>query len=85
MIIKKKKKKKKKKDIPANHRVKIKENEKRDKYLDFSRELGKLCNMKVMVIPIVIGTLGRSPKVWKGGRMSWKLEDESRPFKLQHC
>ena len=28
--------------IPANHRVKIKENEKRDKYLDFVRELKKV-------------------------------------------
>ena len=28
-------------DVPANHRVKIKENEKIDKYLDLARELKK--------------------------------------------
>ena len=35
--------------IPADHRVKIKEKEKIDKYLDLARELTKLFNMKVMV------------------------------------
>ena len=43
---------------PANHREKIKETEKRDKYKDHARELGKLWNMMVMVIPFVIGVLG---------------------------
>ena len=37
----KKKKKKKKEDLPADHRVKLKESEKREKYLDLSRELKK--------------------------------------------
>ena len=44
--------------VPANHKVKLKESEKKDKYLDLARELKKLWNMKVMVIPMVIGTLG---------------------------
>ena len=44
--------------VPADHRVKLKENEKRDKYLDLARELEKLWNIKVTVIPIVIGVLG---------------------------
>ena len=44
--------------VPANHRVKLKESEKKDKYLDLDRELKKMWNMKVMVIPMVIGTLG---------------------------
>ena len=38
----------------------IKENEKGDKYLDPARELIKLWNMKVTVIPIVIGALGKA-------------------------
>ena len=33
--------------IPADHRVKLKECEKRDKYLDLARELNKLWNIKV--------------------------------------
>ena len=44
--------------IPADHRMKLKEGEKRDKYRDLARELKKLWNMKVRVIPIVIGALG---------------------------
>ena len=31
-------------------------------YLDFARELKKLCNMKLMMIPIVIGALGTVTK-----------------------
>ena len=44
--------------IPADHRVKIKENKERDKYLDLARELRKLWNMKVTVILVVIGAFG---------------------------
>ena len=36
----------------------MKECEKKDKYLDLARELKKLWNMKVTIIPIVIGALG---------------------------
>ena len=43
--------------VPADHRVKLKESEKRDKYLDLARELKKLGNMKVTVIQNLIGTL----------------------------
>ena len=44
--------------VPADLRIKLKECEKKDKYLDFARELKKLCNMKVSVVPIVIGAFG---------------------------
>ena len=46
--------------VPANHKVKLKENKKKDKYLDLARELkkNKLWNVKVTLIPIVIGALG---------------------------
>ena len=43
---------------PADDRVKLEESEKKDKYLDLAWELNKLWNMKVTVIPIVIGSLG---------------------------
>ena len=36
----------------------MKEIEKRDKYLNLARELEKVWNMKVTLIPIVIGILG---------------------------
>ena len=43
-------------------RIKLKECEKRDKYLDLARELKKLWNMKVTIIPIVIGGFGTVTK-----------------------
>ena len=48
--------------VLAGHRVKLKKSTKRDKYLDLARELKKQWNMKVTVIPIVIGTLGTVTK-----------------------
>ena len=48
--------------VLVDHRVKVKECEKRDKYPDLTGELKKLCNMKVMIIPIVIGALGTATK-----------------------
>ena len=41
--------------VPADHRIKPKECKKKDKYLDLARELKKLWNLKVTIIPIVIG------------------------------
>ena len=65
--------------------MKIKENEKRDKYLDLARELRKLWNMMVTVMPIAIGViaLGMIPKRLLKGLE--ELEIEQRLFKLQHC
>ena len=48
--------------VSADHRVKIKESEKRDKYFDLARELRKLYNIKETVIPIVTGVLRTVPK-----------------------
>ena len=62
---KKKKKKKKKRTckiidlaVPADHRIKLKEWEKKDKYQDLARELKKLWNMQVRIIPIIIDAFG---------------------------
>ena len=41
--------------VPADHRIKLKECEKKNNYLDFGRLLKKLWNMQVTIIPIVIG------------------------------
>ena len=40
--------------VPADHRIKLKECEKKEKYLHLARELKKLWNMKVTIISIVI-------------------------------
>ena len=48
--------------VLADHRVKLKESETKDKYLDLARELKKLWYMKVTFIPIVIGQLSTVTK-----------------------
>ena len=48
--------------VPADHRVKLKENEKKDKFLDLARELKKLWNIKVTIIPVVVGAFGTVTK-----------------------
>ena len=40
----------------------MKESEKKDKYLDLAREIKKPWNMKVTIVPIVIGALGTVTK-----------------------
>ena len=53
-------------DVPAEDRIKLKESEKKDKYLDLARELNppqkKLRNIKVTIIPIVIGAFSTVTK-----------------------
>ena len=44
--------------VPADHRIKLKESEKKYKYLDLVQELKKLWNMKVTIIPVVIDAFG---------------------------
>ena len=48
--------------VPADHRINLKEWEKKDKYLNLARELKKLWNMKMTIVPIVIGALGTITK-----------------------
>ena len=48
--------------VPVDHRVKLKESEKKDEYFDLARELKTLWNMKVTFILIIIGALGTVSK-----------------------
>ena len=81
----KKKKKKKKRTckivdfaVLGDHRIKLKECEKKDKYLDLVRELKKLWNMKVTIIPIMIGS--RQQRIIKGtGRLGNKRTSGDYP------
>ena len=67
--------------IPADYKVKLKESKKKDKYLDLARELKKLWNMKVTVIPIfVIGMLNSHQRIDKGtGQLGNKRTSEDHP------
>ena len=66
--------------VPADHRIKLKECEKRDRYHDLARELKKkLWNMKVTIIPIVIsafGTLRKGLLKVSGGFGSWRPSED---------
>ena len=48
--------------VRADHRINLKECEKKDKNLNLARELKKMRNMKVTIVPILIGALGTITK-----------------------
>ena len=48
--------------VPADHIINLNECEKKDKYHDLARELKKLWNMKVTIVPIEIGAFGTITK-----------------------
>ena len=48
--------------VPADHKINLKESEKKDKHLDIDRGFKKLWNMKVTIVPIVIGVFGAITK-----------------------
>ena len=91
---KKKKKRKKEKEkriykivdfaVPADHRIKLKECEKKDKYLDLARELKKQWNMKVTIVPIVIGAFGTITKGLLKGLKDLEVGGRVRLSKWQH-
>ena len=58
-----------------NHRIKLKECEKKNKYLDLVKELKKLRNMRVIIVSIVIDAFGTTTKgllKGPGGLGSWQ-------------
>ena len=64
-----------------DRRVITKENKKRNQYLDFTREFKMQWNIRMTVIPIVIGVLGAIPLV----KRLEELKIRGRNYKLQHC
>ena len=48
--------------VPADYRINLKECEKKYKYLDLARELKKLRNVKVTIVPMVTGAFGTVTK-----------------------
>ena len=48
--------------VPGDIRVASKEMEKIEKYQDLARELRKIWQVKVKVVPVVVGALGTIPK-----------------------
>ena len=48
--------------VPGDSRIEEKEKDKMEKYQDLGRELQKIWNVKVKIIPLVVGSLGVIPK-----------------------
>ena len=48
--------------VPVDSSIEEKEKDKIEKYHDLERELQKLWNVKVKIIPLVVGSLGVIPK-----------------------
>ena len=48
--------------LPADLRLKVKESEKKDRYLEFARELKRLWKLKVTIMPVIFGLLSRITK-----------------------
>ena len=65
--------------VPADHRIKLKESEKKDKYLDLARELKKTVEHEGDDFT------SRDCYIRYRGWKTWKLVDEWRPSQLQHC
>ena len=59
--------------VPADYRVKVKDSENRDKYINLAKELKKLWYKNIVVIPIVIGALGTAPKGLERGLQELKI------------
>ena len=70
--------------VPVDHRINLKESEKKDKYLDLARELKKLRNMKVTIVLIVIGALGTITKGLLKGLEDLEVGGRVET-KRQHC
>ena len=48
--------------VPGDSRIKEKEKDKIEKYQDLGSELQRIWNVKVKIIPLVVGSLGAIPK-----------------------
>ena len=73
--------------VPLDHRMKMKEHEKINKYLNLARELKKLWNMKAtMTVILVVVSMPRT--VSKGLEKRLKeleIRKKFKLFRLQHC
>ena len=55
--------------IPGSSTIEAKEKEKIEKHQDLRRELQQIWNVKVKIIPLVVGSLGNIPKQFGNNRL----------------
>ena len=70
--------------VPGDRRVEDKEQEKVEKYQDLTKELKKIWNTSVTVIPIVIEALGAVSN-FRGEADQTKHRQERYPKRAIHC
>ena len=58
--------------VPVDNRVNLKESKKGHEYAYLARELKKIWNLKVTVIPVEVSALGTIPKGLIRGLKTWK-------------
>ena len=68
--------------VPVDHRINLKECEKKDKYLDLARESKKLWNMKVTILPIVIGAFDTITKGLLKGLEDLKVDGQVETIQM---
>ena len=61
--------------VPANHSVKLKKSKKQDYYRDFARELTKVWNIKMPVIPKIVGRFGANSNILKKSLEHLKMNE----------
>ena len=67
----------------VDNKVKIKEKDKVDRYLNFARELKKLLDMKVKVVVGELGTVTKCQETWlKGLEIRGRIETVQTPILL---
>ena len=71
--------------VSAGHKIKLKENEKKDQYLDFARGLKNLWNMKVIFLSIASGALGTVTKGLVKGLEDLEIRGRVETSQLQYC
>ena len=69
--------------VPADNRVKLKESEKKDEYMDLARELKRM-NMKMTIILTVIGSLGSVTKALVQRLEDLEIRRRVETIKQQH-
>ena len=67
----------------TDDKVKMKENI--DNHLDLASDLKNLWNIKMTVVPIVVGALGTVVRSLKRNWKDWKSLEESGQYTLQYC
>ena len=55
--------------VPGDSRIEEKEKDKTEKYQELGSELQMIWNVKVKIIPLVVGSLGAIPKQQFGNRL----------------